>query len=184
MIKAIDLERIKNLEKSDFTSPETQKEIFNLLESLCKTIIDLSEENQALKNEINRLKGEKGKPFFKPNKDKKPPSKDDLKMNFTPKENWNKSAKNEKIEINRVEIIKLDKIGLPDDIQFKGYEEKIIQNIIVKPDNVLYRMEKYYSPSLGKTYIARIGGGLDGTSFGPETKALISTLRSMNRTVH
>ena len=46
----------------------------------------------------------------------------------------------------------------------------------MKTDNVLYRLEKYYSPSTGATYTAQLSGSLKGTSFGAETKALISAL--------
>ncbi len=43
---------------------------------------------------------------------------------------------------------------MPSDVINKGYETTISQNIIFKSDNTEYRREKYYSPSLKKTYIA------------------------------
>ena len=70
---------------------------------------------------------------------------------------------------------------MPEDIEFKGYEERIVQNIIITTDNVLYRLEKYYSPSLGKTYTAQPQESLNGSGFGAETKALISALYYENR---
>ena len=175
----IDMERIKKLEASDLTLPTTHKEIFNLIESLCQIIIEQDQEIQGLKDEINRLKGEKGKPGFKPKEAKD--EVDKQKTDVAPKENWKKGTKKDKIKIDRIEIVEIDKTKLPEDAEFKGYEEKTVQNIIIKTDNVLYRMEKYYSAATGKTYIAELEESLQGTSYGPETKALISSLYYENR---
>jgi len=174
------IERIKRLEGCDFTSPGTQREVFSLLEALCGIIIAQEQEIQELKDEINRLKGEKGKPKFKAQKPEDK-FKDKDGAEIEPTKAWKKSSKSKTIQIDRVETIRLDKSELPDDAVPKGYEEKVIQNIIVQTDNVLYLLEKYYSPSTGKTYIAKLDESLQGTSFGPETKALISTLYYENR---
>jgi hypothetical protein len=54
-----------NIETMDFNNHENIRYLINLLlnvtESQSKTIDDLSKENQSLKDEVNRLKGEKGK---------------------------------------------------------------------------------------------------------------------------
>ena len=50
--------------------------LFNLVEEMKQDNRELSEQNQKLRDEINRLKGEQGKPDVKP--DKKPPSSDIL----------------------------------------------------------------------------------------------------------
>jgi hypothetical protein len=180
-----EIERVKNLQNMDFSLPETQQEIFNLLETLCRVNTELQEENQKLKDEINRLKGEKGKPIFSSKKQSKDESKkeksDKEKMPIEPKKPWVKSSKKDKVKIDRTEIIKLDRNTLPSDVVFKGYEEKIVQNIIIKTDNVLYKLEKYYSPSKKETYIAKTDESVVETEYGPETKALISSLYYENR---
>ena len=84
----IDIERIKRLQNSDFSSPETQKEVFNLIESLCAIIIEQNEKIQQLKDEINRLKGEKGKPVFKPSKKEPNEQKNKDRMEVEPKKKW------------------------------------------------------------------------------------------------
>jgi len=178
MKQILPLERINKLESSDFAAPETRQEILSILEILCATIIDLQKENQELKDEINRLKGEKGKPKFK--KKKEEPLIPKGRMENQTKE-WKKSSKSESIKIDRTVTIQMPKDELPSDAVFKGYDEKIVQNIIVTTDNVLYKLEKYYSPSEGKTYIAKVDGSIQNTQFGPETKALISTLYYENR---
>ena len=84
----IDIERIKKLQYSDFSLPETQKEVFNIIESLCAIIIEQNKIIQELKDEINRLKGEKGKPKFKPGKETEEEKKEQDKMEGGPKKEW------------------------------------------------------------------------------------------------
>jgi len=178
---SIDYQKIKELENSDFSLPETKTAVFELIASLCAIIIEQNEIIQELRDEINRLKGEKGKPKFKPNKKTEKNKVDKSQLEPGDKKTWSKGTKTADINIDRIETVKLDKINLPNDIVFKGYEEKIIQNIFVKTDNVLYRLEKYYSPSQKKTFTAELDKSLQGTDFGVETKALISTLYYENR---
>ena len=45
--------------------------LLNIIEAQTQLIGDLQNENQSLKDEINRLKGEKGKPKFPPEKAEK-----------------------------------------------------------------------------------------------------------------
>jgi hypothetical protein len=176
----IDMDRIKRIQDMDFTSEETRQEIYNIIEMLCAKIIELEQRNQELKDENMRLKGEKGKPDIKANT--KPEEKiAKKKMEKGEKKEWKKGTKKDNIKIDREEIKKLDKTNLPKDIIFKGYEERIIQNIIIQTDNVLYKLEKYYSPSEHKTYIAKMDENLRDTEFGAETKGLISTLYYENR---
>jgi hypothetical protein len=177
----IDVKRIKKLQGSDLSLPENQREVFSLIETMCGIIMDQDAEIKELKDEINRLKGEKGKPKFKSSKRADEVADDKGGLDTKAPKIWNKESKLDKIKIDREEIVKLDKTGLPADLQFKGYEEKTVQNIVLATDNVLYRMEKYYSPSTGMTYTAKLEEGLQGTSYGPETKALISTLYYENR---
>ena len=64
---------------------------------------------------------------------------------------------------------------MPLDAKFKGYEEVVVQDILVKTDNVRFRKEKYYSASRGKTYLAKLPRGYEG-QFGPGVKAFIPAL--------
>jgi len=177
----LDTERIKRLESDDLTASEFKREALSLIETLCGIIIEQNAKIQELENEINRLKGEKGKPVFKQSKSSTDSTKNKDPMETKPKKKWSKGTKIDKIKIDRTEFITLDKRGLPYDIEFKGYEEKVIQNIMVKTDNVLYKMEKYYSPSTRTTYTAQLDESMQSTSYGAETKALISTLYYENR---
>ena len=95
--------------------------LLNLIEKLNLKNKQLEEENQKLRDEINRLNGEQGKPDIKGNK-KKELKKDHSseKERFTPKEHRKKS-KNKTIKISREEIVVYPQEQLPADAQFKGY---------------------------------------------------------------
>ena len=117
----------------------------------------------------------KGKPEDKANGPKK------LKENYssekerkTPKKHI-KSSKNALLKVDREKILEYSQGELPLDSEFKGYEEVIVQDILLKTDNVLFRKHKYYSPSEGKTYLAPLPSGYDG-EFGPGVKALVMSL--------
>jgi len=174
------IDQIKVIQNKDFSLPETKQEVLNLLETLCGIALEQEKENQELKDEINRLKEEKGKPKFK-EKSQNTTNDQQSDLDVKPEKNWSKSSKKGKVKIDRTEIVPIAAGILPPDAEFKGYEEKIVQNIEIKTDNVLYKLEKYYSPSEKKTYTAEVDESIQGTEFGPETKALISTLYFENR---
>ncbi|AUB38647.1 Regulator of replication initiation timing [Nostoc flagelliforme CCNUN1] len=155
---------------------QTVELLLNLIEQLNLKIKELEEENQKLRDENNRLKGEQGKPDIKANKKKKGFEKDHSseKERKIPKEH-RKTSKNQTIKIDREEVVVYPQEKLPADAQFKGYEQVVVQDILLQADNVLFRKEKYYSPSEGKTYLALLPTGYDG-EFGPGIKALVVSL--------
>jgi hypothetical protein len=169
------LQTINTKEIADESTRRTVEILLNLIEQQQVEIKELREENQKLRDENNRLKGEEGKPDIKANKKKG--FKNDHsseKERKTPTEH-HKRSKNEIIKVDRQEIVTYPKENLPPDAEFKGYEEVIIQDILLKTDNVLFRKQKYYSPQTGKTYLARLPEGYDG-EFGPGIKALVISL--------
>ena len=154
---------------------QTVELLLNLIEQLNSKVKELEEENQKLRDENNRLKGEQGKPDIKANI-KKGFKKDHSseKERKIPKEH-SKKSKNETIKVDREEIVVYPKEKLPPDAEFKGYEKVIVQDVLLKTDNVLFCKQKYYSPSSGKTYIADLPQGYEG-EFGPGLKALAMSL--------
>ena len=61
---------------------------------------------------------------------------------------------------------------LPPDADFKGYEEVVVQDVVVHTDNVLFRKEKFYSPSQRKIHLAELPSGYQG-EFGPGVRAMV-----------
>src|SRR5204863_6182750 len=76
---------------------------------------------------------------------------------------------------DREVTIKVERSQLPQDAQFKGYEEVVIQDIAFHRDNIKFRRETYYSPSQKRTYLAPLPVGYRG-QFGPAVKAWVLSL--------
>jgi len=195
-IKAIDQETApaqSNEEQSVF------QKLLNIIERLAGENDSLKSDLQNLSDEINRLKGEQGKPTIKANKKKDGDisSESERKMaeaNSHPeaeissgegsqpadgKMKRRRESKLAKIKIDREHFCSLDKTGLPDDLEFKGYEDVVIQDLLIKTDNVNYRREVYYSPSQRKSYRGELPSEVrDQGEYGPGIRALIPILKS------
>jgi regulator of replication initiation timing len=159
---------------ADQSMRQTVEILLNLIEQLQLKVKDLESENQRLKDENNRLKGEQGKPDIKAKSKGFKSQHSSEKERKTPKKH-SKRSKNATIKIEREEILEYPTDQLPADAEFKGYEQVIIQDISLATDNILFRKQKYYSPSVGKTYVAELPLGYEG-EFGPGIKALIISL--------
>ena len=73
-----------------------------------------------------------------------------------------KRSKKSRIKIDRTDIRIVDRTTLPPDATHKGYRRVVIQNIKIMTDNVEYWIERFYSPSEGKTYEAQLPDSVDG----------------------
>ena len=167
MIEEIDLSAIQ-----DEAVRKQVRQLLNLVEKQWTQLRVLQEDNQFLRDEINRLKGEQGKPNIKASKAVKSETRQhSSETERKKKRNRHQTSKKDKITVNRKEVVKVRVEELPPDAQFKGYVDVVVQDIVVKTDNVLFRKEKYYSPSTGKTYLAKLPRGYEG-EFGPGVKAL------------
>jgi hypothetical protein len=125
----------------------------------------LKAENAELREEIARLKGLKGRPKFKPSgmeKATEAPAKGSGKTG-------RRGAKRTKLAIDETRIAKPD--SRPEGARFKGYEDFIVQDIVIKPWTVLYRRERWLLPS-GETVVAALPEGAT-RHFGPELKRFI-----------
>ena len=152
--------------------------LLNLVEELKRENAELRAENQRLRDEVARLKGEQPKPNIKGNTPKPPPTP---RTNYSseqarhiPKE-WTKTKKTETIRINREETLVLDRTTLPEDAEFKGHEDVVVQDVVFGTDNVLFHKEKFYSPGQGESYLAPLPVSYEG-QFGPTLKALTVAL--------
>jgi len=145
------------------------RKLLNLVETLSQENRELKHQIQELRDEINRLKGEQGKPKVKPNK-KKPKQHSSEKERKEPKKR-KKRRKKDRIKTHDSQICYVDKSLLPKDAQFKGHDRVVVQDIKFEAHNTLFLKEKYYSPSLNKSYLAPLPPGYEG-EFGPAVKSL------------
>jgi len=94
-------------------------------------------ETQNLRDELNRLKGESGKPMIRPDaKISRDISSDPEELGESPKHHKGRAARNYKVPITKPPIIcKCDPEKLPPDAIFKGYHTVIVQNLKIELDN-------------------------------------------------
>jgi hypothetical protein len=148
--------------------------LLNLVEEMSQTIQALQVENQRLKDENNRLKGEQGQPPTKPNHPSAPTNYSSEKERQT-KQPRKRRRKRDTVRIDREMILEVDRAMLPPDAVFKGYDEVVVEDLLVRTDNVLFRKEVFHSATEGKTYMAPLPLGYEG-SYGPGCKALALAL--------
>ena len=166
MFEELDLSRIQ-----DENARELIARLLNLVEKLSADLRDAQAEIQRLRDEVNRLKGEQGRPKIKGNTPKPSPSDHSSeKERHTPRQR-HKSSKKAEITVHREQEVAVDATILPEDAEFKGHEDVVVQDILLRSDNVLFHKQKYYARSTHQTYLARLPRGYEG-QFGPGIKAL------------
>jgi regulator of replication initiation timing len=148
--------------------------LLNLIEDLTADLREAQAENQRLRDENNRLKGEQGKPTIKPNKKPAPsPASDHSSERERRKpQEWKKQSKVDQIHIDREQVVPMDPLVLPPDAEFKGHDPVVVQDLILRTDNVRFLKEKYYSPAQGQSYLAALPQGYVG-EFGPGVKTTV-----------
>ena len=170
MLDTLDLNAIQ-----DENDRELIRRLLNLIEQLSADLREAQVDNQRLRDENNRLKGEDGKPEIKANKSKPVVSEHSSEKERGKPRQRHKSSKKASIEINREQVVEIDRATLPTDAEFKGYEDVVVQDILLKTNNVCFHKQKYYAPSTRQTYLAALPQGYEG-QFGPGVKALTLTM--------
>lgn len=171
MLPGIDPNQITNLEGAR----QAIKLLLNLVEELKGENERQRIQLQQLRDEINRLKGEQGKPDIKPEKKRRAAADHSSEAERHQGRPHRKSSKVDKIEVNREVKLQVERSQLPEDVQFKGYEAVVIQDIQLQTDNVRFLKEKFYSPNQHKSYLAQLPAGYEG-EFGPGIRSLVMTL--------
>ena len=170
MLPGFDPNQIKDLDQAR----EAIGMLLNLVEELKQENMNMREQVQELRDEVNRLKGEQGKPPIKPGKQGGGSDHSSEKERSRPKKR-RRRRKAKQVQIDREEKLQVERSQLPKDAEFKGYEPVIIQDLVIKTDNVRFLKEKWYSPSLQETYLAALPAGYQG-EFGPGLRSLVVTL--------
>ena len=166
MLEDLDLNSI-----ADDRARELVRQLLNLLEDVMTDLRVAHAENQRLRDEINLLKGEQGRPTIKSNQPQPPSTDHSSEQERRKPKGWSKGRKIDRIAIDREQIVQVDPDCLPPDAQFKGYEDVVVQDVVFRPDNILFHKEKFYSPSQHQTYLASLPQGYHG-QFGPGLKSL------------
>ncbi len=170
MLEDLDLNSIP-----DERARELVRQLLNLLEAVMADLRAAQAENQRLRDEINRLKGEQGTPAIKANTPQLPPKDHSSEQERRKPKTWSKDRKTDRLAIDREQVVQVDPTRLPPDAVFKGYEDVVVQDVIFRTDNVLFHKEKFYSPSQHQTYLASLPQGYRG-QLGPGLKSLALVL--------
>ncbi len=147
--------------------------LMNTVEKLTLQNQAQAEEIQHLRDEINRLKGEKGKPNIRPNKKSGDISSEKERHVPSPHQ---KSSHSQHLVISRTQTLTLDKSSLPADAVSKGYVEVLVQEAVFEAEVICFKREKYYSASTQQSYLAALPVGYDEGHFGPKLRAWVICL--------
>src|SRR5665648_483449 len=151
MLDKLDLNAIQ-----DENARELIRQLLNLVEKLSADLRDAQVEIQRLRDENNRLKGEQGKPRIKGNTPKSSPTNHSSENERHQSRQRHKKSKKAEIQIDREQVVEVDPTVLPKDAKFKGYEDVVVQDILLQIDNIQFHKQKYYSSSTRMTYLAEL----------------------------
>ncbi len=132
-------------------------------------IAALKSEIAGLREEIARLKGLKGRPKIKPSgMDKKAAARRRSKEG---RKQARRGKKNARLVIDEERRLAVE---APPGSRFKGTEDYVVQDLVIRPHTVRYCRERWLTPS-GKTLVAPLPAGIAG-HFGPELRRLVLAL--------
>lgn len=156
------LEELDRHSIADEQARELVRRLLNLLEDVRADLRAAQAEIQRLRNEINRLKGEQGQPTIKPNTPQPPPKDLSSEQERRTPKAWSKGRKTDRIPIDREQVVAVDPARLPLEAVLKGYADGVVQDVLFRTDNVLFRKEQFSSPSQHMTYMASLPPGDHG----------------------
>lgn len=189
-----EIAKLKDLIPGQMSESE-QKLVLSMVELLLEVLTLHQEEIQKLKDELNRLKGEQGKPNIPGNTEKeKKEESSDLEVEKEASTNHSSEVErkekqprkkkavkfNNSRKIDVEDIVKLEnKEGLPGDIIFKGYATSHYETLEIVSKLIAVKREIYYSASAQKIYTAPLPKDYDqGSDYTRELKGHLIMLRT------
>lgn len=167
---------LDQVRKIDLAGIEDKREraivglLLNLVEDLRGELKKAHQEIAFLRERLRLGQGGAGKPGDKPGSSPSQQTHSSEKERKEPQERT-KRAKLSEIKIDQEVKLDLDRATLPPDAKDKGYEAVVVQELRIATENVRFLRKKYYSASMGKTYLAPLPVGYCG-EYGPNVKTL------------
>jgi Transposase IS66 family len=140
------------------------QQLLDIIHLQQERIQPLEERVHQLEDEIARLKGLKPRPRIVPSSLEPPP-----RPPRDPEAKRPGSAKRSKnAQLTITEEIVIPLAHRPEGAVFKGYEDFVVQDLILKPRVILYRRERWLTPE-GEDLVAPLPAeGVPGSHFGPD----------------
>ena len=140
--------------------PEWRVLVLKLLAENCEQKRLIAE----LREEVARLKGLKGRPSIKPS---------GMEQGTTPKPRDRRAGRRGRGKATpRVSVEdQMVPAEVPPGSRFKGYEDFVVQDLVLRARTIRYRRERWITPD-GRTVIAPLPAGVSG-HFGPELKRFV-----------
>ena len=137
-------------------------ELRKLVVQLLERIAALTSENAALREEIARLKGLKGRPKLRPS------GMEQATEPRRKRRTRRRKGKRAKLVIHEERVITAE---VPAGSRFKGYEEFVVQELVIRPQVIRFRRERWLTPG-GETLVAALPAWVEG-HFGPALKRYV-----------
>jgi hypothetical protein len=138
-----------------------------LVAELMGRVAELTRAVSEQREEIARLKGLKGRPDIKPGK----PSGMEKASQPRPASVLPRRGGGDKTAKRAIHEERIVKASVPQGSRFKGYEDFVVQDLIIRPHVVRYRRERWQTPD-GGTLIAPLPCGVSG-HFGAELRRFV-----------
>jgi hypothetical protein len=146
-----------------------QSEITPIVSQLLDLIRDIKADNQRLYDEIAKLKGHKPKPAIRPSEMEQATGPGRSTDESGKRPGSAKRKKTRYLEIHVTEIIA--PAHVPEGSRFKGYTDFVVQDLLIRSQNTVYRLERWQLPD-GSYVAGRLPSNLDG-HFGNALKSYI-----------
>lgn len=143
-------------------------ELRSLVEGLLAEMAQLRAENAALREEVARLKGLSPRPKLKPSGMEKAGQLPTPQSSGKPKRKRRRGAKRDRLAIGEERVLAA---SAPAGSRFKGYEDIVVQDLLLVPQVIRYRRERWLTAD-GRTIIAPLPAGIVG-GFGPALRRFI-----------
>lgn len=151
------------------------KGLLALVEHLIDQNQKLQQEVEVLKDEVRVLKGQKKRPKFKPSKldastdDEQCPDKEQGEQSSHSSGKRRRRNK-QQLKIHRERVIKPDHV--PEGSRFKGYQDFVVQELLIHSENIRYRLERWLSPD-GQVITGPLPDALRNSHYGPTLRSYV-----------
>ena len=137
-----------------------------LVIELLTKVVELEKTVAEQRDEIARLKGLKPRPKIKPSGMEKASA---ARSSDVKAQRRRRGKKKTTRDVDEQRIIKAEDV--PDGSRFKGYENFVVQELVLRPQVTRYLRERWVTPD-GRTIIAPVPQWVKG-SFGPELRRFV-----------